>query len=93
MELQGGGNARRANDSSTSQVNEPHPVRLFEVSEGSIEKFMWKELPSWTMIGRWSELRVVKVRHSEFIAMWEETIVRSGEVGFPRGGGGKKNQS
>ena len=29
-------------------------------------RFIWKELPSWTIIGRWSELRVVRVRHSRF---------------------------
>ena len=33
-----------------------------------------------------SELRVVRVRHSEFIAMWEEAIVRSGEIGSLREG-------
>ena len=32
------------------------------------------------MIGRWGELRVVRVRHSESKAMWEEAIVRLGEV-------------
>ena len=49
-------------------------------------KFIWKELPSWTMIGRWLELRVVRVRHSEFKAMCEVAIVMSGEVGSPREG-------
>ena len=34
------------------------------------------------MIGRSSELRVVTVPHLQSKAMWEETIVRSGEVGF-----------
>ena len=28
------------------------------------------------MIGRWSELRVVRVRHSVCKAMWEEATVR-----------------
>ena len=32
------------------------------------------------MNGRWSELRVLSEHHSEFKAMWEEAIVRSGEV-------------
>ena len=38
------------------------------------------------MIGRWSELRVVRVRCSESKAMWKEAIVRSGEVGSLREG-------
>ena len=46
--------------------------------------FIWKELPSGIMIGRWLELRVVRVRYSESIAMWEVAFVWSGEVGFPR---------
>ena len=44
-------------------------------------KFILKEIPSWTMIGRWSELRVMRVRHFEYKAMGEEAIVRSAEVG------------
>ena len=36
------------------------------------------------MVERWLVLRVVRVRHSESKAMWEEAIVMSGEVGFPR---------
>ena len=43
-------------------------------------------LGGWTMIRRWSELRVVRVRHSESKAMWEVVIVMSGEVGSPREG-------
>ena len=48
--------------------------------EGS-GRFIWKELSSWSMIGRWSKLRVVRVRHYETKAIWEEIIVRSGAVG------------
>ena len=33
------------------------------------------------MIGRWTELKVVMVRHSESKVMWEEVIMRSGEAG------------
>ena len=40
-------------------------------------------VPSWTMIS-WSELRVVRVHHSESKAMWEVAILMSGEVGYPR---------
>ena len=38
------------------------------------------------MTGRWSEQSVVRVRHSEAKAMWEEAIVMLGEVGSPRVG-------
>ena len=38
--------------------------------------YIWKGLSSWTFIGRWLELRGVRVCHSESIAMWEEAIVR-----------------
>ena len=38
------------------------------------------------MIGKWSELRVVRAGHSISIAMREEAIVRSGEVRFLREG-------
>ena len=51
-------------------------------------RFIWIDLefPSVTMIGRLSKLRVVRVRHSEYNAMWENDIVRSGEVGSLREG-------
>ena len=39
-------------------------------------RFIWEELPSWTMFDRWSELRVVRVRHSESKAMWEVLFLR-----------------
>ena len=39
-----------------------------------------------TIIGRWSELRVVRVRHSEFKAILEEAFVMAGEVWYPREG-------
>ena len=48
-----------------------------EVKGLEMGRFIWKELLSWLMIGRWSELRVVRVCHSESKAMWEEAIVRS----------------
>ena len=38
------------------------------------------------MIGRWSELNVVRVRHSESYAKWDVAIVMSDEVGSPRKG-------
>ena len=44
---------------------------------------MEKALPSWMRMGRWSEFRVVRVNHSESIAMWGVEIVRSGEEGLP----------
>ena len=56
-------------------------VRLVKVLWGGSGPFIWKELPGWTMVGRWSELRVMRVRHSDYKAMWEEAIGRSGEVG------------
>ena len=37
-------------------------------------------------MGRWSEFRVVRVSHSESIAMWGVEIVRSGEEELPLGG-------
>ena len=37
-----------------------------------------------TMIGKWLESRVVRVSQFESKAMWEEAIVRSGEVGSLR---------
>ena len=36
------------------------------------------------MIGRWSELRVVRVRHFESKAVWKVAIIMLGEVGSPR---------
>ena len=42
------------------------------------------------MIGRWSELRVVRVCHSESKAMWKEAIVRSREVGSLRWNAGRR---
>ena len=38
------------------------------------------------MVDRWLELRVVKMRHFESVAIWKEAIVTSGEVGFPQEG-------
>ena len=38
--------------------------------------FILKELPSMIMIGKWSELRVMRLHYSESKAMWEEAIVR-----------------
>ena len=38
------------------------------------------------MIERWSELKVVRVRHSDSKAMWEVAVVMSREVGYPRVG-------
>ena len=57
-----------------------------KVRWGGSGSFIWKELPSWTMIGKLLVLRVVRVHHSEFKAMSEEAIVMSGEVGSPREG-------
>ena len=59
-----------------------------DFADGGTGKFIWKELSSWTMIGRWMELMVVWECHSESIAMWEEGIVRTEEVGFTREGSG-----
>ena len=79
---------KRAKASSASRVYESQSafLRLMKVRWGGSGRFIWKELPSWTMIGRWSELRVMRVRHSESKAMWEVAIVMSGEVGSPREG-------
>ena len=41
------------------------------------------------MIGRWLELRVIRVYHSDSKAMWEVAIVLSGEVPI-RGDTGRK---
>ena len=46
-------------------------LRLVNVRWEGSRRIIRKKLPCWTMIGRWSELRVVKVRHSGSIAMWE----------------------
>ena len=72
---QEGNPKRRFTNLSLSQISEGEMGRFGEVN------LKEKKHPSWTMIGRWSELRVVRVRHSEFMAMWEEAIVRSGELG------------
>ena len=82
------GNPKRAKDYSVSCVYESQSAlsRLVKIRWVGSGRFIWKELPSWTMIGRWSELRVVKVHHSESKAMWEEVILMSGEVGSPREG-------
>ena len=80
--LQVEGNPSRANDSSASRVYESKFTnsKLVKVRWGCSGRFIWKELPSWTIIGRWSELMVVRMRHSESKAMWERAIVRLREV-------------
>ena len=83
--LQEEGNPKRVKDSSVSRVYESQSA-FFKVSESPIWRLIWKELSSWAMIGRWLELRVVRVRHSDSKAMWEEAIVISGEVGSRREG-------
>ena len=74
--LQEEGGPKRAKDSSASRVYESQSAffRLMKVRWGGSGRFIWTELPSWIMIGRWSELRVVRVRHSESKAMWEVAI-------------------
>ena len=60
----------------------PSPIflRLVKVRWGGSGRFIWKELLSWTMIARWSELWVIRVCYSESKIMWEQAIVRSGEA-------------
>ena len=81
--LQEEGNPKRAKDSSALRVYESNfaLLKLVKVRCGGSGRIIWKDLPSWTMIGGWSELRVVRVRHFESKAMWEEAIVMLGEVG------------
>ena len=80
--LQEDGNLNRAKDSSVSRVYEPQSsfLRSVKVRWGDSRRYIWKELPSWTMIGRWWELMVVRLHQSEARAMWKEAIVRSAEV-------------
>ena len=56
-------------------------LRLTKVGWRGSRRLIWKELQSRTMICRWSELRVVMVRHSEFIAMRVEAVRMLLEVG------------
>ena len=56
-------------------------VHFFKVHESSMRR--WKELSSKTMIERWSELRVVRVRLYESKVLWEVAIMMSGEMGSP----------
>ena len=81
--LQEEDNPNRAKNSSASRLYESQScfLRLVNVRWGGSGRFIYKELPSWTMIGRWWEQRVVRVRHSQSKTMWEEVIVRLGEVG------------
>ena len=72
--LQEEGGPKRAKNSSASHEYDSQSAffRLMKVRWGGSERF------SWTMIRRWSELTVVRVRHSESKAMWEVAIVMSG---------------
>ena len=74
--LQEESNPNIANDSYDSRVYESQPdsLRLVKVRWEGSKRFIWNELPSWTMIVRQSELRV---GHFESKAMWEEAIVWS----------------
>ena len=67
--LQEKGNSKLVKDSSALRVKESQFVFLRLMKVRCSRKFISKELTSWTRIGRWSELRVVRVRHSESIAM------------------------
>ena len=58
----------------------PGSWNLSSVVYGGLKKFILKELPSWTRIGRWSESRVVMERHSESIDMWSEVGKRLAPV-------------
>ena len=52
---------------------------------------LYKKSNIITMIGRWSELRVMRVRHSESKAMWVGGYCEVGGGGVPaRGGAGKR---
>ena len=57
--LQEEGGPKRAKASSASRVNESQSafLRLMKVRWGGSGRFIWKELSSWIMIGRWSERR------------------------------------
>ena len=83
--LQEDGIRKVANASSVSRVKASQFafLKFMKVRCGGSGKSIEKALPSWTIMGRWSELRVVMVRHSESMAMCGVAIVRSGEVGFP----------
>ena len=58
-------------------------LKFVKVRCGGSGKSIENVLPSWIRMGRWSEFRVVMVRHSESMAMWGVAIVMSGEEGLP----------
>ena len=67
----GGGSPSREIASSTSRLKASQSAlrKLVKVRWGGSGKSIEKALPSWMKMGRWSELRVVIVNHSESIAM------------------------
>ena len=87
-------NPNRGKDSSALRVYESQSafLRLVKVRWGGSGRIICEQIPSWTMIGKGSELRVVMVRHSESKAMWEEAIVRLGGWGPCKIGRGYENR-
>ena len=79
------GGSRRANASSVSRVNDSQSAFLKLVNEmrGSWGDSEEKVPPRWMSMGRWSELRVVRVVHSKSVTISGVDMERSGEVGFP----------
>ena len=69
--LQEKGNSMRAKKSSASRADEFQSafLRLVKVRWRGSGKLIWKEFPSWTTIGRCSELRVVRVPYSKSLVM------------------------
>ena len=84
--MQEEGNPNRAKDSSASRVYESQSV----FCESAMGSFIWKELSSWTMIERWSAMRVMRVRHSESRGMWEELLGGRDRCGPARGDAGRR---
>ena len=86
--LQEIGGSMAAKRSSVWAVNSSHLAfrKLVKVRRGGSGQSMEKALPSWMIMGRWSELPVVEGDQSESIAMWGVAMERSGEEGFPEVG-------
>ena len=80
-----GGVSRAATASSTVRVKESQSAlrKLMNGMRGTWGEAEEKFPPRYRTIGRWSELRVVRVVNWKSIAISDEAIARSGEEGVP----------
>ena len=79
------GGSNRANSSSVAPMKETQSAffRFVYEMRGTWGDSEEKSPPRWSSMGRWSELRVVRVVQSKSIAISGVEIEISGEVGLP----------